>query len=225
MVGRSPAVARQLVNRARRRIQEAPTPDRDPSRQRAVVAAFFAAARGGNFEALVAVLDPEIVLRSDFGTLPGSAVVRGPRAVAARALQFADASRITHSALVNGAAGVVIRVIGKPVGHHGLHRGQRQDRFDRSARGPRAHRRPRPGAPHLTPRRGRTLTKPRDTTVQGTASCLLARHRSGRTAADRGVEEREPGLVRDRQVRPPTAPDRLPDRRGPRPHRPWNQSR
>jgi RNA polymerase sigma factor (sigma-70 family) len=115
MVGRSPAAARQLASRARRRIQEAPTPDRDPSRQRAIVDAFFAAARGGDFEALVAVLDPEIVLRSDHGTLPGSAVVRGPQAVAAQALRFADPSRIVHPALVNGAAGVVIAVDGEPV--------------------------------------------------------------------------------------------------------------
>jgi RNA polymerase sigma factor (sigma-70 family) len=115
MVGRSPAAARQLASRARRRLQEAPTPDRDPSRQRAVVDAFFAAARGGEFEALVAVLDPEIVLRSDHGTLPGSAVLRGPQAVAAQALRFADPSRIVHPALVNGAAGVVIAVDGRPV--------------------------------------------------------------------------------------------------------------
>jgi RNA polymerase sigma factor (sigma-70 family) len=115
MVGRSPAAARQLASRARRRIQEAPTPDRDPSRQRAVVDAFFAAARGGDFEALVAVLDPGIVLRADHGTLPGSGVVRGPQGVAAQALRFADPSRIVHPALVNGAAGVVIAVDGKPV--------------------------------------------------------------------------------------------------------------
>ena len=77
--------------------------------------AFFAAARGGDFEALLAVLDPEIVLRSDRGMLPGSAVVRGPHAVAAQALRFADPWRIVHPALVNGAAGVVITVDAKPV--------------------------------------------------------------------------------------------------------------
>jgi RNA polymerase sigma factor (sigma-70 family) len=115
MVGRSAAAARQLASRARRRIQQAPTPDPDPSRQRAAVDAFFAAARGGDFQALVAVLDPEVVLRSDRGTLPGSAVVRGPQAVAAQALLFADPSRIVHPALVNGAAGVVITVDSKPV--------------------------------------------------------------------------------------------------------------
>jgi RNA polymerase sigma-70 factor (ECF subfamily) len=115
MVGRSPAAARQLASRARRRIRRAPTPERDPGRQRAVVDAFFAAARRGDFEALVAVLDPEIVLRSDHGALPGSAVVRGARAVAAQALLFADPWRIVRPALVNGAAGVVITVDGKPV--------------------------------------------------------------------------------------------------------------
>ena len=115
MVGRSSAAARQLASRARRRIQEAPTPDRDPRRQRAVVDAFFAAARGGDFDALVAVLDPEVVHRSDWGTLPGSAVIRGPEAVAAQALRFAAQSRIVHPALVNGAAGAVITVDGKPV--------------------------------------------------------------------------------------------------------------
>jgi Sigma-70, region 4 len=115
ILGRTPAAARQLASRARRRVQDAPTPDRDPSRQRAVVDAFFAAARRGDLEALVAVLDPEIVRRSDHGTLPGSAVVRGPQAVAAQALLFADPSRIVHPALVNGAAGVVITVDAKPV--------------------------------------------------------------------------------------------------------------
>jgi RNA polymerase sigma factor (sigma-70 family) len=115
MVGRSPAAARQLASRARHRIQEAPTPDRDPRRQRAVVDAFFAAARRGDFKTLVAVLDPEVVRRADFGALPGSAVVRGAEAVAAQAMRFADPSRIYHPALVNGAAGAVIIVDGKPV--------------------------------------------------------------------------------------------------------------
>lgn len=115
MVGRTPTAARQLASRARRRIQQAPTPDRDPNRQRAVVDAFLAAARGGDFDALVAVLHPEVVLRADFGTLPGSAVVRGPQAVAGHALMFADPSRIAHPVLVNGAAGVVVTVSGKPV--------------------------------------------------------------------------------------------------------------
>lgn len=114
IVRRSPAATRKLASRARRRIQEAPTPDRDPSRQRMVVDAFFAAARGGDLDRLVAVLDPDIVLRSDFGPGPASTVVRGARAVAGRALLFADPSRVAHPVLVNGAAGVVITVRSQP---------------------------------------------------------------------------------------------------------------
>ena len=72
IAGRSPAAARQLASRARRRVQgAAPPPDRDLARQRQVVDAFFAAARGGDFEALVAVLDPDVVLRADSGARPG----------------------------------------------------------------------------------------------------------------------------------------------------------
>jgi hypothetical protein len=73
------------------------------------------AARLGDFEALIAVLDPDVVLRSDRGALPGSAVVRGAEAVAAQALMFADPSRLTRAALVNGAAGVVVTVDERPV--------------------------------------------------------------------------------------------------------------
>ena len=72
IVGRSPAAARQLASRARRRVRgAAPTPDADLARQREVVDAFLAAARGGDFEALVAILDPDVVLRVDRGALPG----------------------------------------------------------------------------------------------------------------------------------------------------------
>src|SRR5205085_1122623 len=92
IVGRSPTAARQLASRARRRVQAAPVPETDLSRQREVVDAFFAAARGGDFDALVAVLDPDVVLRADAGVagLGGSAVVRGASAVAARAITFAQ---------------------------------------------------------------------------------------------------------------------------------------
>jgi RNA polymerase sigma factor (sigma-70 family) len=117
MVGRSPTAARQLASRARRRVQgAAPAPDADLSRQRAVVDAFFAAARDGDFEALVAVLDPDVVLRSDGGvTRPGaSIVVHGARAVAERALTFARLSPFVRPALVNGAAGVVVAPHGRP---------------------------------------------------------------------------------------------------------------
>jgi RNA polymerase sigma factor (sigma-70 family) len=118
MVGRSPAAARQLASRARRRVQgEAPSPDPDLARQREVVDAFFAAARGGDFDALVAVLDPDVVLRSDGGVARPSrtAVVHGARAVAERAMTFARLSPFVRPALVNGAAGVVVAPRGRPV--------------------------------------------------------------------------------------------------------------
>src|SRR5215813_3802391 len=106
IVGRSPAAARQLASRARRRVQGAGPHDRDLARQRQVVDAFFAAAREGDFAALVAVLDPDVVLRADGGAQPGaSAVIRGAAAVARQALMFAGPARRTHPVLVNGAAG------------------------------------------------------------------------------------------------------------------------
>jgi RNA polymerase sigma factor (sigma-70 family) len=117
MVGRSPAAARQLASRARRRVQgEAPAPDPDLGRQREVVDAFFAAAREGDFDALVAVLDPDVVLRSDGGTArPGAThVVRGAEAVGRRAMTFARLSPFVRPALVNGAAGVVVAPRGRP---------------------------------------------------------------------------------------------------------------
>ena len=90
MVGRTPAAAKQLASRARRRVRGAglPAPDPDPARQRAVVDAFFAAARRGDFDALVAVLHPDVVARADFGARrPAvSPVIRGADAVARQAL-------------------------------------------------------------------------------------------------------------------------------------------
>jgi RNA polymerase sigma factor (sigma-70 family) len=117
MVDRSPAAARQLASRARRRVQgAAPVPDADLAGQRRVVDAFFAAARDGDFDALVAVLDPDVVSRADGGTLrPGATgVVRGAREVAARALTFARLSPFVRPALVNGAAGAVVAPRGEP---------------------------------------------------------------------------------------------------------------
>src|SRR6476619_359875 len=93
IVGRTPTAARQLASRARRRVQgEARVPDTDLAHQREVVDAFFAAAREGDFEALVAVLDPDVVLRSDrgFATPGASRMLRGARAVAENALLFAS---------------------------------------------------------------------------------------------------------------------------------------
>jgi RNA polymerase sigma factor (sigma-70 family) len=117
IVGRSPTAARQLASRARRRVQGAATPDVDLTRQREVVDAFFAAARDGDFDALVAVLDPGVVLRSDGGVArPAvSVVMSGAAAVAERALTFARLSPFVRPALVNGAAGVVVAPGGRPL--------------------------------------------------------------------------------------------------------------
>ena len=117
MVGRTPAAARQLASRARRRVRgTAPAPDPDLARQREVVDAFFAAARGGDFDALVAVLHPDVVLRSDGGTKrPGATIeVHGAENVARRAMTFARLSPYVRPALVNGAAGVVVAPRGVP---------------------------------------------------------------------------------------------------------------
>jgi RNA polymerase sigma-70 factor, ECF subfamily len=116
MVGRTPDAARQLASRARRRVQrDAAVPDTDLGRQREVVDAFFAAARHGDFDALVAFLDPEFVLRSDGGGRPAAtALIRGAAAVAGQALTFSHLSAFVRPALVNGAAGVVVAPAGRP---------------------------------------------------------------------------------------------------------------
>jgi RNA polymerase sigma factor (sigma-70 family) len=110
LVDRSPQAARQLASRARRRVRATPTtPDADPSAQREVVDAFLAAARDGDFDALVATLDPDVVLRADGGAaLAGaSAEVRGALEVARRAAMWSRVDLTMRHALVNGAAGVV----------------------------------------------------------------------------------------------------------------------
>jgi RNA polymerase sigma factor (sigma-70 family) len=111
IVDRSPEAARQLASRARRRVRgAAPQPDPDRARQREVVEAFFAASRDGDFEALVAVLDPDVVLHADGGVLRPDAtvVVRGAETVARRALMFSRMAPHTRPALVNGTPGVVV---------------------------------------------------------------------------------------------------------------------
>jgi RNA polymerase sigma-70 factor (ECF subfamily) len=118
MIERSPAAARQLASRARRRVQgQAVAPERDLIRQREVVHAFFAAARDGDFDALVAVLDPDVVLRSDGGTARArhTVVISGARTVAAQALTFGRLSPFARPALINGAAGVVVAAEGRPL--------------------------------------------------------------------------------------------------------------
>jgi len=119
IVGRSPATARQLASRARRRVRGAgvQAPDPDVARQREVVDAFLTAAHQGDFDALLEVLDPDVVLRSDGGTARPdiSGVLRGAAAVASGALMTARPSALERPALVNGAAGVVVTAGGQPV--------------------------------------------------------------------------------------------------------------
>lgn len=109
IVGRSPAGARQLASRARRKVRSnVPASDADPARQRQAVDAFQAAARAGDLGALLEVLDPDVVLRGDRGAAPGaSKVFHGARAVAEQALAFARLAPVTRSVLVNGTAGIV----------------------------------------------------------------------------------------------------------------------
>src|SRR5579871_183860 len=118
MVDRSPEAARQLASRARRRVKGADlrAPDPDVRRQRQVVDAFFAAARSGDFDALVDLLDPDVVLRADGfpGRVAQSATVRGSDAVARQARRGASPAAELHPALVNGATGVVITLRGRP---------------------------------------------------------------------------------------------------------------
>jgi RNA polymerase sigma-70 factor (ECF subfamily) len=112
---RSEAAAQQLASRARRRVRGAPEPDGDLTRQRRVVDAFFTASRDGDFDALLAVLDPEIELRIDGGVLreEASLVLRGAKAVAEHTSTYSRLYPFVQPALVNGAAGAVVA----PHGH------------------------------------------------------------------------------------------------------------
>jgi RNA polymerase sigma-70 factor (ECF subfamily) len=113
IVDRSPAAARQLASRARRRVRgTAPEPDVDLARQREVVDAFLVASRDGDFEALVALLDPDVVLRADGPDAPRH--LRGAPAVVSQARRYARLARFARPALVNGAAGVVVAPGGRP---------------------------------------------------------------------------------------------------------------
>ncbi len=118
IVDRSPEAARQLASRARRRVRgERTAPDADLDRQREVVDAFLAAARDGDFEALVAVLDPDVVVRADQGALPAGALreIRGAAAVARAAVGYASLGMLTQPALINGVAGLVSTRDGQPI--------------------------------------------------------------------------------------------------------------
>ena len=118
LLGRSANAARLLASRARRRVRgAAPVPDADLTLQQELVGAFLAASRSGDFDALVEVLDPSVVLRADSGALRpgGPAVVLGAAAVAGQALRFTRFATHTKLALVNGAVGLVAVPDGKPV--------------------------------------------------------------------------------------------------------------
>jgi RNA polymerase sigma-70 factor (ECF subfamily) len=118
LVGRTPTAARQLASRARRRVRGTDLPAVEPNRtrQREVVDAFFRAARAGDFDALVALLDPDVVLRADFGPRRprDQKEFHGAMAVAGQALRGAIPVAVLHPALVNGAAGVVVTIYGRP---------------------------------------------------------------------------------------------------------------
>ncbi|HEY6524435.1 MAG TPA: RNA polymerase sigma factor SigJ [Solirubrobacteraceae bacterium] len=117
IVDRSPEATRQLASRARRRVQgSTPVGDADPDQQRQVVDAFLAAAREGDFDGLLAVLDPDVVLRADSGPgLPGATiVVRGAAEVASRALVYARLQLLNRAVLVNGMPGMMAYRNGQP---------------------------------------------------------------------------------------------------------------
>jgi RNA polymerase sigma-70 factor (ECF subfamily) len=119
MVGRSPAAARQLASRARRQIRAAGyrAPDAEPAAARAVVDAFFAAARGGDLGALAKLLHPDVVLRADGGPAHprASALLHGAPAVARRAATYISAAFRVHVVPVNGAPGAVLTHEDRPV--------------------------------------------------------------------------------------------------------------
>src|SRR5262249_53244125 len=115
IVDRSPEAARQLASRARRRVRaERTAPDADLETQREVIDAFLAAARDGDFDRLVAVLDPDIVLRQDFGPVGGRREIRGAEAVASQARSYTQVGLEIRPALGNGLAGAVAFLHGQP---------------------------------------------------------------------------------------------------------------
>ncbi len=115
IVQRTPDAARQLASRGRRRVQARNTvPDADAETQRSVVDAFLAAAHDGDFHRLVAVLDPEVVLHSDAGASRAGTEVRGAEEVARRARSFSQIGLLRRPVLVNGVAGAVCLLDGKP---------------------------------------------------------------------------------------------------------------
>jgi RNA polymerase sigma-70 factor (ECF subfamily) len=115
IVGRSAEATRQLASRARRRVRGGGTPDADLVRQREVVEAFIAALRAGDFEGLLGVLDPDLVVRADMGGPSAPTEIRGAAAWAKGAVTYGHMARLTRPALVDGAIGVVVAPQGKLV--------------------------------------------------------------------------------------------------------------
>ena len=116
ITGRSTSAAKQLASRARRRVRQSPSrPSTTPARQRQILDAFLAAAGDGDFEGLVTLLDPDVVLHADAGaTSPLTRTVRGAAAVAGQALRFAALSSSAYPVLVNGMPGLVAAPNGRP---------------------------------------------------------------------------------------------------------------
>jgi RNA polymerase sigma factor (sigma-70 family) len=116
IVGRSPAATRQLASRARRRVQGRSVDDVDVARQRPVVEAFLAALRAGDFDALIAVLDPDLVFRADRPGVPGAPTeVRGAANWARGAVAFSHLARVVQPALIDGAVGLIVAPRGRLV--------------------------------------------------------------------------------------------------------------
>ncbi len=123
ILGRSPAAAKQLASRARHRLRGASAAGAaDPARQRAVADAFLAASRGDDFAGLLALLDPDVMLRADAGTGPfgPSQLIRGASEVAAQASRFAGLARFAHPVLVNGTLGYLVVTRGQPLALIGI---------------------------------------------------------------------------------------------------------
>jgi len=121
IVDKTPAAARQLASRARRRVQGAPANEGDPDRHREIAEAFIAASRGGDFEGLLALLDPDVVLRADAGDVPAGAtgssrLIRGALTVVKQALTFTKLAPHTRLAMVNGTPGMVTVVNNRLMG-------------------------------------------------------------------------------------------------------------
>lgn len=116
IVGRSVAATKMLASRGRRRVRAAEQPEVDPVRQRPMADAFLAAAREGDFAALLALLDPDVVVRADAAAAPPGTPtrMRGAGRVARQALAFSHLARYAHVALVNGSPAIVVASGGQP---------------------------------------------------------------------------------------------------------------